>query len=342
MKKHVWFLVGLLMALGLVLWSLQPVTASSDVQADLSSPQEWFFLGTADASSPQGFILGDHDGYTKGDSCWATWFGDEFDYDMAFSRKAFRAPVQLQFRMAVDPTDYGYQGVGLGCLDLNAQPEDFQSCTEHPPVFFVNTVSVGTRWENPGLICSGIGVAASHSDYDCVSPGSDHFHDYEITVNADGTYTIAMDGSVFYQGTAPECPSGWWVVYARTFDGQIDLLNAQVSAAEVKDIDMILSGEAGSDSEDETSEGTCNTDQAYRQGFEDGKRFCQEHPAECGIMIPPVPTQGACASFDFTTFDVDIPCLSVGEQFFRVRLHIIDTAPKVRLELKAINPIQSP
>ena len=319
--------------------------ANASETVDLSDPSLWQFFGTV-SKGDTGFLLGDEDGYTEGDSCWNKWFNQVYDYDVALSIVAFKAPLTFKFRAAFDPTDYGYNTISVACLRTDITTDDFFSCTNNPPAYRTNA-AVGTRWEVSDHICSG----AYHSlPYECIFSG-ERFNDYEITVDENGYYEVKINGQTLANGTV-KCDTGWYVAYAQSFDSQVDFLNGVITASSAAKVEEVLAGgEQTENNETEVGEGngtetTCQSkiDAAWQEGFEAGKKFCKENPEECGIVQEETQETGeeACMpqecmpTFDFITFSLDIPCLKIGDEYYGVKLGITQTSPQVLMKLLSV------
>lgn len=341
---------------------LVPVVHASE-NIDLSDPNNWQFFGTV-SPGQVGFLLGDHDGYTEGDSCWAKWTGQAYDYDVAVSKIAFKPPFTFKFRAAFDPTESGYNMIGVACLRDDITTKDFFTCTDKAP--FIGTgVAAGTRWEEPNQVCDG--SPHSKASYECVSV-NDRFNDYEITVNEDGTYEIKVNGQHLHSGEV-KCESGWYVATAQAFDSQVDFLEGSVTSGEYASVERIIaSSEETEENETEISENEPETEienateatceekvkAAWQEGFEAGKKFCMEHPEECGITQG-TSTQEECQetttenntlqactpSFDFATFSLNIPCLRLGDKNYDVKLGIIQVRPQILLQVLSIKESQN-
>ena len=221
-------------------------TSPSNGTADLSSADNWYFWGTYSPEG-QGFLLGDTDGYTTGDSCHYQWYGDEFDYDYALSKVAFKPPFTFSFEAAIDPTKYGYHVFFLVCLPVNATSEMFDTsqCPSNAPfVDMMNSkvLMVGQRWEAYGQICANIG----DKDFGNTSlPNSSC-----VTVDGSATFTFSVDenyhavvyvnGQFLREGDIAGCESGYYLLLFKDFDGQIDYTWGTLTANEIKPVEALL------------------------------------------------------------------------------------------------------
>ena len=265
---------------------------------DLSYPSDWYYLGTVYYDNNSiGFLLGDSDGYTVGDSCYYKWTGYEYDYDYAISKYAFKAPFSFIFKAQIQPTSYGYHEFNLYCLPENATLEDFTSCTENPP--FENMegkfLGVGTRWEAEG-ICASVGDDMHEEE--CVSIDPYSFPEFEVVVDENYHARIYVNGELLNEGDITSCKSGYYLATFRCFDGQIDLLNATLEASEIKSVEDIVTGSEGA-------------------------------PGPS-----PTPSHEGCATFDFITMTLNVPCVYIGCHPYWLKMKLVETRPEIILSLE--------
>ena len=122
---------------------------------------------------------------------------------------------------------------------------------------------------------------------------------------------------------------GWDKSY---FDGDVDdirIYNRALSESEIQELYNYKG-----DSSCSSSEYTESDLQAkYNEGYEAGKKYCQEHPSECGMSCEGTTTTStSCdASFNMFTNTMHIPCLNMGDSYW-LDLGLINSNP-VQLEL---------
>lgn len=101
-------------------------------------------------------------------------------------------------------------------------------------------------------------------------------------------------------------------------------------------------------------------DGLYRQGYEEGRRYCREHPEECGIEIceantangatssnnetssgPTVQINMECvATYDLFSNTVRIPCFQGADGVYWVDLELIRSQPTIDLRVKGVGRIE--
>jgi len=296
---------------------------------DLTSPNSWYFLGTV-YTSPNGFLLGDNDGYTQGDSCMYQWYNYNYDYDVAISKVAFKAPFTFEFETAVDPTNYGFNYIQINCLSEDLVDETpLLQCTNIPPISRSSLdaeIYYGKRWEEGNKICAGIGIH-SRQGYQCVEE-NERFNNVKITMDENHHATIYVNGEELYSGDFGYCEAhnGYMVIYMQSFDSQIDYLNGSIESNDIKPVRDILNGNEESATSDEYQQG-------YNAGYEAGIEYCQNHPEECGLTCgQEISSTENCATFNLFENKLHIPCFQIGDKTYWLDLKLIENNP-VKLEL---------
>jgi len=291
---------------------------------DLTSPDSWYFLGTV-STSPNGFVLGDSDGYTQGDSCHYQWYNYIYDYDVAISKVAFKAPFTFEFQAAVDPTNSGFNYIQINCLSEDLEDETpLLQCTNTPPISLSSLdaeIYYGKRWEEGNKICAGIGIH-SRQGYQCVEDNK-RFNNVKITMDENHHATIYVNGEELYSGDFGYCEAhnGYMVIYMQSFDSQIDYLNGSIESNDIKPVREILTGNQEPSTSDEYQQG-------YNAGYEAGIEYCKEHPEECGLEGE----RDNCATFNLFENKLHIPCFEIGDKTYWLDLKLIESHP-VRLQL---------
>ena len=147
--------------------------------------------------------------------------------------------------------------------------------------------------------------------------------------------------------------------YKDLFPGIIDELriyNRALSESEIKQLYYLYKSPCG-----DGSYNTGDYQQGYNKGFEAGKKYCKEHPSECGIQTggdydegykagkefcknnpsacgitcscPGGGSGNNCASFDFMSGQFYVPCFKGGNKSYWLIFNIINSNP-VQMELK--------
>ncbi len=160
--------------------------------------------------------------------------------------------------------------------------------------------------------------------------GAKCYVDGKLDAKVDKTITPFNIESKIWIGNDQDCVDGCWEENQQ-FYGEIDELrfyNRALSEDEVKDLyEKCKTGSCTSGcSETELQKN-------YKEGFEAGKKYCMEHPSECGISCGgtlPIVNQSTdnCATFDFLKNVLHIPCFSMekGDTYW-LDLNLINTNP---------------
>jgi len=137
--------------------------------------------------------------------------------------------------------------------------------------------------------------------------------------------------SKIWLGNDQDCVDDCWEETQQLY-GEIDDLrfyNRALSEDEIKE--LYIQGNGGCSDE--------ILKEKYNEGFEAGKKFCQEHPSECGITCggestPSITNTNNCATFDFINNVLYVPCFTTGTgDSYWLEFKLTNTNP-VSLELK--------
>ena len=348
---------------------------------DLTDPETWEFYGRVFGEPGEtGFLFGgmENDHIKKCRPAW--WDGPA--YNFAILKKAFRAPFDLKFRAQFFDTDVGFNAFYLACVDpANFRlPEDCQGDMIPGQVDMPFEFILGNAWNQPeDQVCVSLGTG--HYDWTCqsedgVSFAAGKFHDFEVKMSADNTVQVFVDGHLLKSTRVEPCPTGWYLLVLRSYDAQTDFINgtmeaqALVGPGEYGNETHETPGETGNETENVCApghpegcgtplecaaangywcNGTCQAEPCnggdYQAGFEEGKRWCREHPRECGVhtychrpqSIDDV-LNNACASHITTDSHgrlvLNIPCVVHQNRNYQVRLNIeVSPTGRVYLEL---------
>ncbi len=311
-KVAFWF-VGLFLGLLVGMFNFSLVKAED---LDLGDPQSWAFYGRV-FPGEEGFLLGgmEDDGHVQ--VCRPSWLGGP-PYNFAVLKRAFRGPFEIEFRAQIFDTDTGFNAIYLGCAD----PQAFQApegCASDIPGIVAAPFEfiLGNAWNQPedGKVCVSLGTG--HYDWTCTaSDGSSfnagEFHDFKIKLTEENEMQVFIDDKLLKSAHVEPCSTGYYWLIVRAYDGQVDFLDGELEFSENNDV------------EDNGTQQCAD----YQAGFEAGKRWCQEHPVECGIQPPGDNCMARVTSIPdphnpfATQLKLELPCVDVFGEIYGATLGI--------------------
>ncbi len=196
-------------------------------------------------------------------------------------------------------------GVGVYVYDM---PDEVEIYSNDPFIPEDITGScLGTYTLSVSLVGTGKGeVKSTPEGIDCGDDCSENFEEgTEVTLRA-----IPQPGSVFKGWKGSSCDGV-------TSDTCVVIMTSAQDITAVFDEESSCSG-------------------SYDKGFEAGKRWCREHPEECGISTGGGSGECDCvASFDFITNTLHIPNF---QNTYELDFTLVGTDP-VTLQLKSYKPL---